>query len=159
MSINGGLYKALFRGEKVGCQVIQIFTCNASQWISKPLTQAAIKAFQNARQDTSIEPVAAHNNYLINLASSRSNVRKKSFDALVDEIRRAESLEIPYLVMHPGSHTGDGEKVGLRRVSEALNRIEGKIGDCNVKIDGTRRLPTVVVVLRHEYEADRRHNL
>jgi deoxyribonuclease-4 len=123
MSISGGLDRAIFRGKERGCQVIQIFTRNASRWRSKALSQGEIDAFLAVRQETSVEPVAAHNSYLINLASPRVPVRKKSFQALLAEMERAERLNIPYLVMHPGSHLGDGEEIGLGRIRKALNRI------------------------------------
>jgi len=44
----------------------------------------------------------------------------------------ARCLGIPYLVMHPGSHMGEGEKRGLKRIAEALNRINDRTGDLKV---------------------------
>ncbi len=134
MSISGGLSKALFRGKERGCQVIQIFTKNPNRWISRGLSPKEIDAFNEARRETSIEPVAAHDSYLINLASPRREDRKKSCHALLDEMDRAERLSIPYVVMHPGSHLGDGEKVGIKRISEALNHIFDRTSQFQVKI-------------------------
>ena len=122
-TISGGLDRAVMRGKETGCQVIQIFTRNASRWNAKALSRNDIETFSKAREETSVEPVAAHNSYLINLASHRPQVRKKSFHALVGEMERAELLDIPYVVMHPGSHLGDGEETGLRRVIDALKEI------------------------------------
>ena len=134
MSISGGLSKALFRGKKRGCEVIQIFTRNPNRWISRRLSLKEIDAFDEARIETSIEPVAAHDSYLINLASPHRENREKSFHALLDEMDRAERLSIPYVVMHPGSHLGDGEKVGIKRISEALNHIFDRTSQFQVKI-------------------------
>ncbi len=122
-SIAGGLDRAFFRGREAGCKVIQIFTRNANRWNSEPLSAGQIDAFHRAREETAIEAVAAHDSYLINLASPRRDLRERSFNALLEEIRRAEALAIPFLVMHPGSHRGAGEDTGLRWVSGALNRI------------------------------------
>lgn len=133
-SISGGLERAFLRGREAGCEVIQIFTRNASQWSSKPLSPGEIEAFNKAREETSIEPVAAHDSYLINLASPRVYLREKSLDALMGEIERAEELRIPYLVMHPGSHMGAGEEKGLRWISEALDRIYDRRSRTAVKI-------------------------
>jgi deoxyribonuclease-4 len=44
-----------------------------------------------------------------------------------DELQRAELLGIPYLVLHPGSHTGKGVEYGIQRVAEAFNRIHEKL--------------------------------
>ena len=37
MSIAGGCQNALTRGRDVGCDAVQLFTKNASQWKAKPL--------------------------------------------------------------------------------------------------------------------------
>ncbi len=134
MSISGGLHKALLRGEKTGCQVIQIFTRNRSRWKCKALSKKEIDTFHEIRDKAPVTPVAAHNSYLINLASPRSNVAEESFHALLDELGRAELLGIPYLVMHPGAHLGEGEAKGLLRIAEGINRIHDRTEGYSVKI-------------------------
>jgi deoxyribonuclease IV len=138
MSVSGGLEKAILRGEKCGCQVIQIFTRNPNQWVRRELSLKEINAFHEARKQTSVVPVAAHDSYLINLASSRREDRERSLQALQDELARADRLSIPYVVMHPGSHLGDGEKKGIRRIAEALDRI----CDCTSGLRGQILLAT-----------------
>lgn len=134
MSIAGHPDKALLRGKEMGCQAIQIFTRNRARWSAKKLSEIEIDAFHRARRETSITPVAIHNSYLINLASPHSDVRKKSFSVLLDEMEWAELLKIPYLVMHPGSHMGDGENRGLERITEAINRVHERTRDYRAKI-------------------------
>lgn len=134
MSISGGLHEAIHRGEKTGCQVIQIFTRNRNRWQNRALSNQEIDVFQEVREKTSVIPVAAHNSYLINLASPRSDVAEKSFHALLEELGRAELLGIPYLVMHPGAHLGEGEEKGLLRISEGINRIHDRTVGYRVKI-------------------------
>jgi len=107
MSISGGIHQSLFRGKAAGCTVIQIFTRNPNQWVSKAISEWEIERFLNAVAETEIQPVASHNSYLINLASPHSDLRKKSVRALVDEIDRTGALRIPYLVIHPGAHIGE----------------------------------------------------
>jgi deoxyribonuclease-4 len=134
MSIAGGLDRAFERGKATGCQVIQIFTRNANQWQCRPLSVPEIHAFHKARQKSGIHPVAVHDSYLINLASPRAELRERSLNALLVEISRAEILEIPYVVMHPGFHLGAGEAVGLQRIADALNRIHDLTPDCRAKL-------------------------
>jgi len=133
MSIAGGLHKALLRGKSVGCKAIQIFTGNNNQWKTRKLSTNEIDLFYETREKTAINPVAAHNSYLINLASPRSYVFEKSFDAFLDELGKAELLGIPYLVMHPGSHLGNGETQGLRQIAEAIDRVHSKTTKYRVK--------------------------
>ncbi len=68
-SIGGGLYRALERGESVGCESLQLWTRNSRQWSAPPLDDAVVRAFQEVRDSHSIYPIVAHASYLINLAS------------------------------------------------------------------------------------------
>ena len=93
-----------------------------------------IDAFLRTREETSVIPVAVHGSYLINLASPGTDVRGRSLVLLLEEMTWAERLQIPYLVLHPGSHLGTGEDAGVLRVVEAVNRIHEKTRDFRVKI-------------------------
>jgi deoxyribonuclease-4 len=42
---------------------------------------------------------------------------------LITELERCEALEVPWLVLHPGSHVGSGEKAGLERVAQGLGEV------------------------------------
>jgi deoxyribonuclease-4 len=133
-SIAGGVYNALKLGEDVGCRTIQIFTKNSNQWRGKDIPDADAKKFIEEVARTGISPVVAHDSYLINIASPNEELLKKSIDALFDELKRCELLEIPYLVMHPGSHTGSGEEVALKKVAESINTVHSMAKGFNVKI-------------------------
>jgi len=67
--------------------------------------------------------MALHGSYLINLASDRADIRRKSLSLLMYELGWAADLAVPFLVLHPGSHKGEGLAKGLERVIKALNRI------------------------------------
>jgi deoxyribonuclease-4 len=69
-----------------------------------------------------ISPIS-HSSYLINLASPDPALWKKSVEAFVIELRRAEQLGIRHVVVHPGAHTGAGEPAGLKNVVRALNQV------------------------------------
>ena len=61
--------------------------------------------------------------YLINLASPDRQLWKKSVDALVVELMRAEQLGIPHVVVHPGAYTTSSEAAGLARIVRALDEL------------------------------------
>lgn len=123
VSISGGLYHAVDRGEKIGCNAIQIFTKNQVQWKAKPLLHHEIERFVRSATGSSIRSVLAHGSYLINLGSPEREGLEKSRLAFLEEIDRAELLKIPYLIFHPGSHKGTGDETGLRLIAESLNFI------------------------------------
>jgi deoxyribonuclease-4 len=122
MSIAGGVSKALERGHSIGCEAIQMFTKNQRQWKSKPLAPEEVERFKLKQAETGIEPIVAHDSYLINLGSPDEAMWQKSLQAYIIELQHCETLGIPYLVMHPGSHLGSGEEAGLRRVADGLSR-------------------------------------
>lgn len=134
MSIAGYPHKALLRGKEVGCQVIQIFTRNRLRWSAKRLSEEEIHSFFKVKIETNIIPVAIHGSYLINLASPSANKRNNSLSLLVKEMEWAEKLKIPFLVIHPGSHMGDGELRGLSLVGEMINRANEKTPEYKVQI-------------------------
>ncbi len=134
MSIAGGLDKALIRGQEVGCEVIQIFSKNSNQWRAKPLTNEEIALFKKRRDETHVHPVMVHSSYLINLCSPYEEEWKKSIDAFYIEMERAEALEIPYLVLHPGAHVGSGVEAGVARAAEALNLLHRRSAGFKIKI-------------------------
>jgi len=128
MSISGGVENALHNGEEVGCEVVQLFTKSNRRWAAKELEASDRAAFQEAREETDVDPMMVHMAYLVNLASPRDEQLEKSRDAFVTELRRAEFLGVPLICFHPGSHTGQGvqpaiEQVG-REVREAIDRSE-----------------------------------
>jgi deoxyribonuclease-4 len=139
MSISGGLHKAFGHGEKAGCEALQIFSKNQQQWRAKPLTEADIATFKAEHQRCGAWPLVVHDSYLINLATPGEELWEKSIAAFGEELERCAALGIPYLVTHPGAHTGSGEDAGLRREADALNRLfkEGVGGDVLVLLETT----------------------
>jgi len=123
VSIAGGIDLSVSRAEALGCTAMQIFTKNASQWRAKPLAVTEARAFHRALAASKIRSVIAHDSYLINLASPPGETRNKSLAAFGDELERCALLGVPYLVMHPGAHLGDGEETGIARVAEAFREI------------------------------------
>lgn len=122
-SIAKGLHKAFDEAVKYQCNALQIFTKNASTWKERTVSDAEIKAFEKAMAETGIRHVAAHTSYLINIAGNDPEKTAMSADALKNELIRCDQLGIPVLVLHPGSHLGDGEAVGIRRIADAVNKI------------------------------------
>jgi deoxyribonuclease-4 len=123
LSIRGGLPRAVDRAEASGCQALQIFTKSAGQWRARPLPPEEVRAFRRRVRQTGIRPVVAHNSYLINVAASDRALRRRSVDALIEELDRAEALGLDGLVMHPGSYTSGTESTGLRLIADGIAAV------------------------------------
>jgi deoxyribonuclease-4 len=123
LSIAGGLPRAVDRAEASGCDALQIFTKSAGQWRARVLPDEEVALFRRRVRETGIRPVIAHNSYLINLAAAESALRRKSIEALREELERAEVLGLDGLVMHPGSFTTGTEADGLRRIADGIAEV------------------------------------
>jgi deoxyribonuclease-4 len=127
MSIAGGYYKAVEAAHRCGCDCVQLFTKNNNQWRAKPLTDEDCQRFRAALDDLNVKHPISHDSYLINMASPDKELWKRSIDAFVIELQRAEMLGIPYVVAHPGAYTTSTEAAGLKRVAQALNSVHRQL--------------------------------
>jgi len=134
ISIAGGIFKAIERGENLGCDSIQIFTKNQRQWKAKPYNEKDIVRFKENFKKSRIKKVVAHSSYLINLGSPKKESLIKSRESFIDEITRCHLLSVPMIVVHPGSHLGHGEKEGIKIITESMNFIIEKTSHTDVKI-------------------------
>ncbi|MFN2158200.1 MAG: deoxyribonuclease IV, partial [Anaerolineae bacterium] len=73
-----------------------------------------------------IDPVVAHGAYLIKLSADSPATRRRSREALEDELRRCELLGIAGLIFHPGAHMGKGEDEGIRAIAESINHVHDR---------------------------------
>ena len=120
MSVSGGVSKAVDRAVVHGCEALQVFTKNASQWRGKPLDPAEVRRFRERIEQTGITPVVSHASYLINLATTFPLLREQSITAFVDEIDRAEALGLLGVVIHPGTCTAGPDNEALRLIADAI---------------------------------------
>jgi len=123
-SIVGGFDRAVERAHERGCDCVQLFTKSNNQWRATPIADGQPERFREALRRLGITHPLAHDSYLINLASPDRTLWRRSVMAFVDELRRADTLGIPYVVTHPGAYTTSSESRGLRQIVRALNEIQ-----------------------------------
>ena len=113
---------------------MQIFVKNNMRWFAQPLARQDIGAFLNHTQRGELLSVFAHANYLINLAATNPQFHANSLRALSEELTRADQLELPFLVLHPGAHLGTGEEAGLEKIIGSINRVHSGIPKVKTRI-------------------------
>ena len=134
MSIRGGASMAIERARSIGCTAMQIFVKNNMQWFARALTPEEIRAFLNHVQRGELSSVFGHANYLINLAATNPQFHANSIRALAEELVRADQLELPFLVLHPGAHLGAGEEAGLKKIVDSVDEVFRKTPEVKTKI-------------------------
>lgn len=133
-SIAGGVFTAIERGQKAGCGTIQMFNKSNSQWKAKALSTEEIDLYFQRIEETGITVSVSHTSYLINIASPDEALAEKSYLSLKEEMQRCNTLKIPNLVFHPGSHVGCGEEIGMNRVASYVNRLFEELPDNTVTL-------------------------
>ncbi|MBI4362437.1 MAG: deoxyribonuclease IV [Euryarchaeota archaeon] len=133
VSVAGGLDRAPGNGASIGCEAIQIFSKNQRQWKTRPLGDAEAGKFREGVRERDIREVVIHDSYLINLADPNEEGVRRSREAFVDEMRRADALGVGYLIFHPGAPKEAGEAYGLKRIAESLDW-------CLAKADETKAM-------------------
>jgi deoxyribonuclease-4 len=123
MSIAGGVNMAIERARSIGCTAMQMFVKNNMQWFARPLTRDEVRTFLEHQQRSELLSVFAHANYLVNLAATNGQFHTNSIRSLSEELVRADQLELPFLVLHPGAHLGAGEEAGLEKIVESIDRV------------------------------------
>jgi deoxyribonuclease IV len=136
LSISGGLEQALIAAKNIHCTCVQIFTHSNRQWHLSPLKQQDINLFKQTRKEMGITLVVTHCSYLINIASPKKHVRALSIKTLSQELVRCQELDIPYLVVHPGSHLQASVEEGIAHVIEALDIVcKENPGPCMILLE------------------------
>jgi deoxyribonuclease-4 len=133
-SIAGGTPRAVERGVAAGCRVLQIFVKSNRAWAARELEDGEANAFARAVTGAGIQSVAAHASYLINLAAPSLLARRRSIRSLAEELDRCARLGIPDLILHPGSHGGDGESAGVSRVAASLDEVFARAEAAGVRV-------------------------
>lgn len=124
MPTKGGLHNAVRNGHAIGCTAVQVFTSSPQMWKAKDPAEEQVAKLKEALIETNmVGKIVSHDSYLINLAAPNDELREKSVNGLVGEMRRCGMYGIPYVVSHMGAHVGQGEEVGLKRVAEATQRV------------------------------------
>jgi len=123
MPTTGGLHRAIISGHEIGCTAVQLFTTSPRQWRARPLSQEEIQAFAKAREETNIHTIISHDSYLINLAAPNGDILQRSREAFLEELQRAESLNITWVVTHMGAYLDSSEEDGLAVLGESVRLL------------------------------------
>ena len=122
-STTAGFVNTMNEVKKYGANTFQFFTRNPRGSKARELDRVDMEAFIREKKD--FGPVVAHAAYTMNLASSREDVREKSYDIFVSDMALlAQYPEDTVYVFHPGSHTKDGAEVGIERIIRAMDKAK-----------------------------------
>lgn len=136
LSIARGLPQAVRDALEVGANTFAFFTRNPRGGAVRAMPEEEIREWQAARREAGMFPIVGHLPYTINLASGKPEARTFGRETLRDDLTRAGLYGCEYLVMHPGSHTGDGVETGIQRIVEGIEFALDAPGDTMLLLEG-----------------------
>ena len=88
------------------------------------LDELTSKAYEKMKENNiSLDKIIVHAPYIINLANPDPLKHDFAINFLKQEVSRCEKLGIKNMVLHPGSHVGEGIDKGIELIVDGLNKV------------------------------------
>jgi len=124
VSVAGGVDNAVERELDVGGNCGQIFTTSPQVWQHPDIDEDEAARFRDYTNEKLDGPWVIHSSYLVNLCTPKDDLRRKSIESMQAEVDAADTLDIEYVNVHLGAHTGAGVDGGLDNAASALDELE-----------------------------------
>jgi deoxyribonuclease-4 len=117
----GDLLPALQRGLEIEADCVQVFTQSPRAWKPTQYADEVLAAYREAQAAAgAVTETFCHATYLINLAADDPEVLERSRRCLLANFAVATGMGAHGLVLHVGSHRGQGFAACLPQVVDAL---------------------------------------
>lgn len=110
-----------------GANVFMIYTGAPQNTKRKDISELNIDKAWEFMDNHEIEEIIVHAPYLINLGNSiNPDISDLAVRFLRSELDRTAAIRSRILVLHPGSHVGEGEEAGIRQIIKGINEVLSK---------------------------------
>lgn len=117
-------YLAMGKDAKnIDANTFAFFTRNPRGGSAKAINELDVSRFLEFAAENGISELVAHSPYTLNPCSAKPDLREFARNTMADDLARLEYTPGNFYNFHPGSHTGQGEKIGLRQCADMLNNI------------------------------------
>ncbi len=125
---DSGLVGSVEETLSYGANTFMFYTGAPQNTIRSSIDLDNVKKAYDLMKDNGIDKdnVIVHAPYIINLANGDENKFNFSCNFLSEELKRVDTFGMKYLVLHPGSHVGQGVDVGISNIIKALNLVLDK---------------------------------
>ena len=115
------------RGREINADTIQFFLSSPRSWKWKERTEKEKELFKKKNKETGITPTVVHASYLFNLASGNLELRNKSINGVINELKLCEELKIDFYVIHAGKAKGLEDKEAIKNIIESVKIIFSQV--------------------------------
>jgi deoxyribonuclease IV len=137
VSTAGGLDKALARGVEMECDAIQIFPQSPRMWRPTSYTDDDFAEFREAMAASCVRSALIHAIYLINCASTDSEVKRKSASALANSLRVGDGIGSAGVVLHAGARKGEPHGPSMKRAAKGIRAALDDSDSCPLLLENT----------------------
>ena len=107
----------------IGANTFQFFTRNPRGGKAKELDLADVGEYLAFAGEHGLAQILAHAPYTLNACSKDEGLRQFAYETMCDDLSRLSHIPGSMYNFHPGSHVGQGAKVGISYIADMLNRI------------------------------------
>lgn len=119
-----------------GANTFMFYTGAPQNTRRKSISELNIDPAWDYMKSNGIDEIIVHAPYIINLGNA---IKAETFELAVDflrlEIERTEACRSKTLILHPGSHVGEGADIGINQVVKGLNEVLTKDTSVNIALE------------------------
>lgn len=119
-----------------GANTFMFYTGAPQNTRRKAISELNINPAWDYMKTNGIEEIIVHAPYIINLGNA---AKAETFELAVNflklEIERTEACRSNTLILHPGSHVGEGVDIGINQIIKGLNEVLTKDTNVNIALE------------------------
>lgn len=119
-----------------GANTFMFYTGAPQNTRRKDISELNIDPAWDYMKTNGIEEIIVHAPYIINLGNA---AKAETFELAVNflklEIERTEACRSKTLILHPGSHVGEGVDIGINQIIKGLNEVLTKDTNVNIALE------------------------
>ena len=119
-----------------GANTFMFYTGAPQNTRRKDISELNINPAWDYMKTNGIEEIIVHAPYIINLGNA---AKAETFELAVNflklEIERTEACRSKTLILHPGSHVGEGVDIGINQIIKGLNEVLTKDTNVNIALE------------------------
>ncbi len=133
LSISGGFEKLFYTAEDLKINVFQFFLGSPVIWKNIQIKDEDIDLFKRYAQKFRF--ITAHAPYLVNLATSDKDLRKKSLERVISDLKELVKISVYNYVIHMGSNENIIE--GIKSIKSSLKEVFSIFPDAKIILENS----------------------
>lgn len=119
-----------------GANTFMLYTGAPQNTRRKNISELKIQEAHELMEQNGIEELIVHAPYIINLANTVNPATYEiAVEFLAKEIERAAAMGSQTIVLHPGSHVGEGVDKGIASIVKGLNEVLTADTECHIALE------------------------